>query len=271
MNLKETTKSRLAEYNLILDKSLDQHFLINAKKIERLTKCITNEDIILEVGCGAGTITQSLIPLAKKIIGVEIDARFKPLFEQYLPSKKLELHFCSIWEIIDNIHCNKIVANLPYTIAESLLKYIIKRNDIQAMYLAIPSSFYNKISEHPVYTAFFDIKEVLDLDKKDFYPEPDTNSTMISVIRKNYQNSNDRTSSFIRTLYLQETKKVVNALRETLIIISSEEKSKLTKRQARQIIQNMKLSSSLVEKKVSQLTIEDYQLLVEKFLKLSKD
>lgn len=262
--LKEKTKQLLEKHVILLNKDLDQHFLINEEKIMQLIKNITKTDIVLEVGCGVGTITQFLVKKAKKVIGVEIDKRFKPILEVYAKTsnlnnlQKVEFHYASIWEVIDDIACNKIVANPPYTIAESLLKYILGRKDIEAMYLAVPTKFYQKIKQNPLFSAFFTINVILDLEKDDFYPQPDTNSTLISIIKRDITDHADKNAFLIREVYAQKIKKLQNALREALILIANDAETKLTKKTARELIIAKKLSQKLLSQRVEQLTAEDY-------------
>lgn len=266
ITLKEKTKQLLEKHAIHLNKSLDQHFLINEEKIKQLINQITKTDVVLEVGCGAGTITQFLVKKAKKVIGVEIDNRFKPILEKYAQTSNLnnlELHYASIWEVIGSIACSKIVANPPYTVAESLLNYIIGRNDIGAMYLAVPTKFCQKIKQNPIFSAFFNINVIADLEKHDFYPEPDTNSTIISITRRNTTPAadNDKNAFLIREVYVQKTKKLQNALREALIVVANDAKTKLTKKTAKELIIKKKLPPKLLATHVEQLTAADYNAI----------
>ncbi|MGB9810736.1 MAG: ribosomal RNA small subunit methyltransferase A, partial [Dictyoglomus turgidum] len=85
-----TSKSKLIEIlrrnNIFLKKSLGQNFLIDKNILKKIIDAleISKEDNILEVGCGVGTLTLELAKKAKKVIGVEIDKRFKSILEELL-------------------------------------------------------------------------------------------------------------------------------------------------------------------------------------------
>jgi len=81
MNL--TSRSELIEIlqknNIFLKKSLGQNFLVDKNILKKIIDAleISKEDTILEVGCGVGTLTLELAKRSKRVIGVEIDKRFK--------------------------------------------------------------------------------------------------------------------------------------------------------------------------------------------------
>ena len=67
----------LNKYNISASKSLGQNFLINDGVIERIVESanISNEDLIIEIGPGLGTLTKKLLEKAKKVIAIELDKR----------------------------------------------------------------------------------------------------------------------------------------------------------------------------------------------------
>jgi 16S rRNA (adenine1518-N6/adenine1519-N6)-dimethyltransferase len=57
------------------NKRLGQHFLIDLNLMRKLVELsqISGEDVVLEVGCGTGSLTEALSERAGRIIGVEVD------------------------------------------------------------------------------------------------------------------------------------------------------------------------------------------------------
>jgi 18S rRNA (adenine1779-N6/adenine1780-N6)-dimethyltransferase len=57
---------------------LGQYFTSNDKVIDSMVEAaeIKSSDTVLEIGCGSGNITMRLLPLARKVISIEIDPRF---------------------------------------------------------------------------------------------------------------------------------------------------------------------------------------------------
>ena len=70
----EETKFILNKYNITANKSLGQNFLINDEIIDSIIEAakISNEDLVIEIGPGLGTLTSELVncsiePQRKKI------------------------------------------------------------------------------------------------------------------------------------------------------------------------------------------------------------
>jgi len=64
-SLSKTTKDILNKYGIKLNKNLGQNYLIDKNKRDQIVNFgnISNDDVILEIGAGIGTLT---IELAKK-------------------------------------------------------------------------------------------------------------------------------------------------------------------------------------------------------------
>jgi len=129
----------LGRYNFKCKKSLGQNFLVDGNILQMIISALKLEqdDYILEVGSGVGTLTAALSPQVKKVISVEKDKRLFPLLEESLQDlKNVEL----IREDIMNLDLaaflkerrkkgekiEKIVGNLPYYISLALMGRIIE-------------------------------------------------------------------------------------------------------------------------------------------------
>lgn len=123
----------LQKNNIFLKKSLGQNFLINKNILNKILNSleISENDTVLEIGCGIGTLTIKLAKKVKKVIGVEIDKRFKPILENFLKEyPNVELIFEDILKVEISKIVNspfKIVGNLPYYISGSFLGEYFKK------------------------------------------------------------------------------------------------------------------------------------------------
>ena len=77
MNLKEETKYLMQKYHISANKNLGQNFLIEEQVVESIVDAsqIEEDDIVIEIGPGLGTLTQKLLQKAKKVIAIELDNR----------------------------------------------------------------------------------------------------------------------------------------------------------------------------------------------------
>jgi 16S rRNA (adenine1518-N6/adenine1519-N6)-dimethyltransferase len=75
MQTKQQIRQLLASAGASVNKRLGQHFLIDLNLMRLLVDSahITNNDIVLEVGCGTGSLTEALADNAGMVIAVECD------------------------------------------------------------------------------------------------------------------------------------------------------------------------------------------------------
>lgn len=117
----------LESEDIKLSHSLGQNFLVNKAIVEKIIKLAeaNSRDDILEVGPGIGTLTSALLGTGAKVTAIEKDERLKNLL-----SKNVSFandNFTLIegdalkWKNFVINAPNKLVANLPYNIAATLV------------------------------------------------------------------------------------------------------------------------------------------------------
>ena len=74
----------LKKYNITANKSLGQNFLIDDDVINKTVASaeITNEDLVIEIGPGLGTLTSRLLEKAKKVIAIELDKKMIKILQE---------------------------------------------------------------------------------------------------------------------------------------------------------------------------------------------
>ena len=77
MNSLEETKQILKMYNIRANKNLGQNFLISDEVIETIVESadIHEQDLVIEIGPGLGTLTKKLLEKAGKVICIELDEK----------------------------------------------------------------------------------------------------------------------------------------------------------------------------------------------------
>ena len=122
-----------------LSHALGQNFLVNSAIIDKILQLaeVSAEDSILEVGPGIGALTVPLLEAGAKVVSIEKDPRLKELLLRHTEFAKnrftliegdaLEITnpyslFPNPSDMVSDIAtCNKLVANLPYNIAATLV------------------------------------------------------------------------------------------------------------------------------------------------------
>ena len=80
------TKEILNKYNMSAKKKFGQNFLIDSGVLESIVEAagVTEDDCVLEIGPGIGTLTQYLAEAAGKVVSVEIDKTLMPVLADTL-------------------------------------------------------------------------------------------------------------------------------------------------------------------------------------------
>jgi 16S rRNA (adenine1518-N6/adenine1519-N6)-dimethyltransferase len=89
--LLEETKKTLKENNLVPKKSLGQNFLIDEVYLKKIIEAsqIKNDEILVEIGAGLGTLTKELAKRAKRVIAIEKDEKLINVLKKILQKEKI--------------------------------------------------------------------------------------------------------------------------------------------------------------------------------------
>ena len=82
----QNTVAVLQKYNFNFQKKFGQNFLINPSVLEDIISeaDVTEDDMVLEIGPGIGTMTQYLCEAARRVSAVEIDTNLIPILQDTL-------------------------------------------------------------------------------------------------------------------------------------------------------------------------------------------
>ena len=186
-----------------MKKKFGQNFLINQEIVKRIIEIssISLNDEILEVGPGDGILTKEIInKKPKKFVALEIDRSLMNKLQILFDKKKNNNYELILTDALKFDESSKfknnfkIISNLPYNISLPLLiKWIDQSKrlpSINKMILMFQkevaerilanknSKKYGRISI--LSSSFFHVKKIADVDKKDFFPIPKVDSTVLS-------------------------------------------------------------------------------------------
>ncbi|WP_186727198.1 16S rRNA (adenine(1518)-N(6)/adenine(1519)-N(6))-dimethyltransferase RsmA [Leuconostoc carnosum] len=134
------TQAILNKYGLHAKKKLGQNFLTDLNILHGIvdTAEITNDDFVLEIGPGIGSLTEQLARAAKKVVALEIDSQMVAVLSDTLQPYdnvkviendvlKVDLNELIAAEFGQNATV-KVVANLPYYITTPILMQLLRAN-----------------------------------------------------------------------------------------------------------------------------------------------
>ena len=185
-------------------KRLGQNFLINPDVIDDILEQanITKEDVVVEIGAGAGFVTEQLVKHAKKVIEIELDEDAIKELEK-IPCDNLQIINQDVLKTDLSNLCDekiKIVANIPYYITSPIIAHLLgeiddlnnsNRNKIVDIILMVqeevarrvvanetsPSKQYGLLTILSQFWAECSIFRLV--GRKSFYPAPKVNSALI--------------------------------------------------------------------------------------------
>ncbi len=254
---KNSVKALLEKYSVVPDLLLDQHFMVDERKIKQLISAaeIKKTDSVVEVGAGIGTVAKLLEGKCRSLALIELDESLVTILRKEVKHARI-IHGNALKELRKLIF-NKLISNLPYSICEPFIQLLF-RQDFKIAVLTVPEVFAEKLLNQSSAFAlfansFFDIKKIVDVPKTAFYPVPKVGSAIIKLIPKKERSDAD---FIIQRLWLQRDKKLRNALRETLVA-----KFSITKKEAAKKIEAMRLSKDALGSIVSLLNLQDLVFL----------
>lgn len=135
----QNTIEVLQKYNFVFQKKFGQNFLIDTHVLDKIIRAaqISQEDCVLEIGPGIGTMTQYLACAAKKVIAVEIDRALIPILEDTLDgydnvrivnADVLKVDIAKLAEEENDGKPIKVVANLPYYITTPIIMGLFEKH-----------------------------------------------------------------------------------------------------------------------------------------------
>jgi 16S rRNA (adenine1518-N6/adenine1519-N6)-dimethyltransferase len=124
---RQASLRRLRRFGVRPNRELGQHFLIDDNILRLIGDAaeLAPDDVVLEVGGGLGVLSEYLAPRVSHLHVVEVDRSLEePLTEALAPFRSTTLHLADAVEL-DLGHLapapGKVVANLPYGVAATLL------------------------------------------------------------------------------------------------------------------------------------------------------
>lgn len=190
------------KYNFHFSKRYGQNFLTDGNIIEKILEGanIQEEDYILEIGPGIGTMTQYLCEKSKHVLAVEIDQKLIPILNDTLRdySNKTILNEdvlrINLKEELKKISDKsfKVIANLPYYITSEIIMNLLEKGlPIESITVMVQKEVAERMIAPPgkkdygalsVAVQFYSKPEIVTIVPKTvFMPQPKVESAVINL------------------------------------------------------------------------------------------
>ena len=242
-SLSRKTKGILNQHGIKLNKNLGQNYLIDENKRDQIIGFgnLTKDDVVLEIGCGIGTLTLELAKRAGKVIAIEQDTKIADILSERLKKEKIDnVELINDDALnVDFPKFNKIVSNLPYQISSPItFKFLDYNFDLailmyqkefaERMNGAVATKDYSRLSAMLYFKC--DVETLTDMSAESFIPKPKIDSAVVKLTPKENRISDEDFkvySNFTKALFQHRNKKIRNALIDSRHIICSLDKKEI--------------------------------------------
>ena len=264
LGIPQNTIEVLQKYHFNFQKKFGQNFLIDTGVLERIIDAaeITEDDCVLEIGPGIGTMTQYLAERAREVVAVEIDKALIPILEDTLSAYDnvtiinediLKVDINQIAEEKNGGKPIKVVANLPYYITTPIIMglfeshvplksitIMVQKEVADRMQVGPGTKDYGALSLAVQYYAKPEI--VANVPPNCFIPRPNVGSAVIRLTRFEEPpvqvDDEKKMFALIRASFNQRRKTLVNGLGNAANL-------QVSKEQVQKVLEQMDLPATV--------------------------
>lgn len=219
-------------------KKFGQNFIKDISIIKKIVNSIDidKDTLVIEIGPGAGALTNELVKVAGQVIAYEIDLELKEILdEKFKDTANLKIIYEDfltriVEKDLEEFDYKKIyvVANIPYYITTPIIKKIIDTKvDIEKVSVMIQKEVGDRFTAQPksrdygsitVYlNYYFNIKKLFTVSKNSFVPKPNVDSVVVLFSRKeenSYVKNEELLLGLIRDAFQFKRKNLRNNLKK---------------------------------------------------------
>ena len=196
----EKIRDVLKTHGFTFKKSLGQNFLTDENLLDSIAEAagIGKSDTVVEIGCGAGTLTRALSKLAGRVYAYEIDRDLRPVLAETLAGcENTEVIFRdfskeNLGELYREIGEYTVVANLPYYVTTPIVTRLLEEGaGVRGVCVMVQQEVAERFAakedtpEYGAITAAIALRGTAKIVKKVrrnmFYPAPNVDSAVVKI------------------------------------------------------------------------------------------
>lgn len=250
---------------------LDQHFLIDKKVINAFIDAAQFKitDSVVEIGPGKCVLSEIIAKKVANLLMIENDKRLdyfiNVLIDKY---KNTEV----IWENVLDTYippCNKIVSALPYSITEPFIEKLLRCDFDEGIFI-VGNNFATNVVDKNITklslltNSFFAVEKIMEITPDAFDPSPRVMSALIKLKRLDRNELlSDPKMYVMREIFFRRSSKLKNSLMEALIEYGKANGDKVTKKEAKALIEKFNINRNMLDKEVEQLSNDDFKMFYD--------
>ena len=193
-------KDVLVKHGFRFKKQFGQNFISDGNLLASIVSAsgVTKDTTVVEIGCGAGTLTRALAEQAKKVYAFDIDTELQPVLAETLAGlENVEVIFrdfnkINLKEFEKEIGEYLVVANLPYYITTPLVTKLLEESEkVQGLSIMVQEEVAERFCakentpEYGSITVAIALKGTAKIVKRVsrnlFYPRPNVDSAVVKI------------------------------------------------------------------------------------------
>ena len=193
-------KDVLVKHGFKFKKQFGQNFISDSNLLSSIVTAsgVTKDTTVVEIGCGAGTLTRALAEQAKKVYAFDIDVELQPVLAETLAGlDNVEVIFrdfnkIDLKDFENEIGEYLVVANLPYYITTPLVTKLLEEGEkVQGLSIMVQEEVAERFCakentpEYGSITAAIALKGTAKIVKRVsrnlFYPRPNVDSAVVKI------------------------------------------------------------------------------------------
>ena len=247
MKMKDVLQATSFRFN----KALGQNFISDTNLLKGIVtdSGITPDDVVVEIGTGAGTLTRQIASVAKQVYSFEVDQNLIPVHELSLSGiDNLQVIFRDVLKMKDDEFKSivgegefKVVANLPYYITTPLIMRFLESDlNVTSLTIMVQEEVGRRLVAKPNTADYSAITLAVLLrgegtitrkvGRNMFYPAPNVDSAVVRIdVDKDKLAGENKTliHKLVRSAFLMRRKTLVNNLNASFGLSKAEAAEKL--------------------------------------------
>ncbi|MCD6409256.1 MAG: ribosomal RNA small subunit methyltransferase A [Candidatus Verstraetearchaeota archaeon] len=202
MYLQRITRRILEELKIKPSRRRGQHFVVSEELVETMIAAaeLSQDDVVLEIGAGLGTLTERLAEKAGKVLAVEVDRRMARYLEEKFKGSNVEVIHADILKI-PLPPADKVVSNLPFSISTPITIKLLKESAFRRAVLTYQKEVALRIAALPGSRDYGRLSVLVQLltepkllrvfPSHAFYPQPEVDVAVVCLDRRERPLVND--------------------------------------------------------------------------------
>ena len=217
-------------FNIDFQKKFGQNFIFDRNLLDAIAgdADVTAEDVVVEIGAGAGTLTAALSDRAKEVVAYEIDEALRPVLDRTLAAKSnVRVIYEDFLKKKDPLPTPfKVVANLPYYVTTPIVMRLLEGEERpESVTVMVQKEVAERLTAAPGTSEYGAITASMNLvadayvtrivGRQCFLPPPNVDSAVVRITLKDKGYTAEEISEarrIIRAAFNMRRKTLSNAL-----------------------------------------------------------